>query len=202
MDDDDNTNRDAVSVEYGVRRSRGATTLEWRYTSVLYSGQFMTMDVLLSIAEDVPTGLFPCLLCDEIFAVLAAIVPRYANPTTPEELINLRLSNLRQLNKHMHARYKELFELFSIPRRLMMYRKRVQIWRLIVMSFFLQIATTVCSAITAVVLDTLRRRWKSTFLLRRYCVLHHLLIWENCGIWGTVLHLMSRKIYVCNLPLK
>ena len=52
MDDDDNTNRDAVSVEYGVRLSRGATALKRRHTSALYPGQFMTMEVLLSITED------------------------------------------------------------------------------------------------------------------------------------------------------
>ena len=85
-----------------------------------------------------PTGLFPCLFCDGIFAVLATIVPRYVNPTTPEQLINLRLSNLRQQNEHVHARHKELFGLFSIPRRLMLYRKGVQLRRLVVMSFFVQ----------------------------------------------------------------
>ena len=62
----------------------------------------------------------------------------YVNPTTPEQLINLRLSNLRQQNEHVHARHKELFGLFSIPRRLMLYRKGVQLRRLVVMSFFVQ----------------------------------------------------------------
>ena len=52
MDNNDITNSDAVSVEYGVRRSRGATTLERRHTSALYPGQFMAMEVMLSIAED------------------------------------------------------------------------------------------------------------------------------------------------------
>ena len=69
MDDDDSANGDAISVEYGVRRSRGATTLERRHTSALYPGQFMTMEVLLSIAED---ALIHCSML-AFMAVLLAI---------------------------------------------------------------------------------------------------------------------------------
>ena len=52
MDDDDSENGNAISVEYGVCSSRVATTLERRHTSALYPGQFMIMEVLLSIDED------------------------------------------------------------------------------------------------------------------------------------------------------
>ena len=39
------------SVEYGVRRSRFATTYSRRHSSALYPVQFMIMEVLLSVAE-------------------------------------------------------------------------------------------------------------------------------------------------------
>ena len=68
MDDDDSANGDAISVEYGVRRSRGATTLKRRHTSALYPGQFMTMEVLLSIAED---ALIHCFMLASMAVLLA-----------------------------------------------------------------------------------------------------------------------------------
>ena len=85
-----------------------------------------------------PTGLSLCVCCDKIFAVLAAIVPRYVNPTPAQELINIWLSKLRQLNEHVHARNTELFGLFEISWRLMIFWKGVQLCSLIVTPFFIQ----------------------------------------------------------------
>ena len=84
------------------------------------------------------TGLYPCVFCDGIYKVLATVVPRYVNPTPPEHLLNMRLNGLRILNEHVHARHKALFKLFQVPQQLMLYKKGVQMRRLIVTSFFVQ----------------------------------------------------------------
>ena len=83
-------------------------------------------------------GLFPCLFCDGIFAVLATIVPRYNNPTPAQNLVNLRMNSLREVNEHVNARHKGLFGLFEIPKYLRIYKKGVQVRRLCVVSFFIQ----------------------------------------------------------------
>ena len=39
------------------------------------------------------TGLYPCVFCDGIYAVLATVVPRYVNPTPAQHLLNMRLKD-------------------------------------------------------------------------------------------------------------
>ena len=47
---------------------------------------------LLHLLDDILFGgLFPCLYCDGIFAMLAAISPRFTNPTPELRLLNIRL---------------------------------------------------------------------------------------------------------------
>ena len=82
------------------------------------------------------TGLYPCAFCDEIYAVLATVVPRFVNPIPAEHLLNMRLNGLRILNVHAH--HKGLFKLFQVPQQLMLCKNGVQMRRLIVTSFFVQ----------------------------------------------------------------
>ena len=64
------------------------------------------------------TGLYPCVFCDGIYAVLATVVPRFVNPIPAEHLLNMRLNGLRILNVHAH--HKGLFKLFQVPQQLML----------------------------------------------------------------------------------
>ena len=51
MDDNASANGDCNSAEYDVCRSRYVTTYSRRHSSALYSGWFMILEVLLSVAE-------------------------------------------------------------------------------------------------------------------------------------------------------
>ena len=66
-------------------------------------------------------GLLPALYGDGIFAVLAAIVPRYVNPSTIEALINLRMSSVRVIVEHVLGDHSNFFKLFAVPRYLRLY---------------------------------------------------------------------------------
>jgi hypothetical protein len=46
-------------------------------------------------------GLFSCLYCDGIFQVLAAILPRFVNPTAVLHLLNVHLASLRECIEHV-----------------------------------------------------------------------------------------------------
>ena len=60
-------------------------------------------------------GLFPCLFCDGIFAVLATILPRFRNPTPPLHLLNIHLNSMRECIEHVFADHRNRFNLFSVP---------------------------------------------------------------------------------------
>ncbi len=69
--------------------------------------------------------LLPCLYCDRIFANLAAILPRYTNPTPEEQLLNLKLASQRQRIKHVFGDHRTRNELFSVPHYLRLYNQGV-----------------------------------------------------------------------------
>jgi hypothetical protein len=81
-------------------------------------------------------GLFPCLYCDGIFAILATILPRFTNPTPELRLLNQRLASLRECIEHVFSDHKNRFRLFGIPRHLLLYNSGVKVRRLSLVSFF------------------------------------------------------------------
>ena len=83
-------------------------------------------------------GLLPCLFCDGIFAVLAAIVPRFPGETEDLQLLNMKLSSLREVNEHIFTDHKTLFQLFDRPRYQSLFMRGVTVRRLFTMSFFIQ----------------------------------------------------------------
>ena len=81
-------------------------------------------------------GLFPALYCDGIFSVLAAILPRFRNPTPALHLLNMRLSSLRECIEHVFADHRIRFHLFGAPHYLHLFDRGVKIRRLCLVSFF------------------------------------------------------------------
>lgn len=82
-------------------------------------------------------GLLPCLYCDGIFACLAAILPRFVNPSPEQHLLNVRLSSLREEIEHLFADHFMRFKLFQVPARLQIFRGGVKVRRLCLVSFFM-----------------------------------------------------------------
>ena len=81
-------------------------------------------------------GLFPCLYCDGIFAILATILPRFNNPSPELQLLNMRLASLRECIEHVFADHKNRFKLFGVPRFLHLYNNGIKVRRLSLVSFF------------------------------------------------------------------
>eukprot|EP00956_Cyclotella_meneghiniana_P018837 scaffold31724_cov60-Cyclotella_meneghiniana.AAC.5 len=82
-------------------------------------------------------GLYPCLYCDGIFAVLATILPRFLNPTHEQHLVNIRLSSLRVVIEHVFGDHRMRFKLFHVPARLRLFTDGVKVRRLCLVSFFI-----------------------------------------------------------------
>ena len=83
-------------------------------------------------------GLFPCLYGDSIFAVLPGLVPRQRAPSTMSgQLVNMRLSTLRQICEFINGDHKNHFRLWEMPRYLRLYKKGRSVRRLATTSFFL-----------------------------------------------------------------
>jgi hypothetical protein len=82
-------------------------------------------------------GLFPCLYCDGIFAVLSAILPRFTNPTPELNQLNLRLASLRQCIEHVFADHRIRFKIFSAPHSLHLFNRGVNVRRQCLVSFFI-----------------------------------------------------------------
>jgi hypothetical protein len=80
--------------------------------------------------------LFPALYCDEIFAVLAMILPRFTNPTPELHLLNMRMAYIWQCIKHVFGDCQALFKLFTVPHYLDLFNQGVKVQR-ISMFFFL-----------------------------------------------------------------
>ena len=107
MNDDDSTNSDAISVEYGVRHSRCATTLERRHTSALYPGQFMTMELLLSIAED---ALIQCSVLAFMAVLLATHHHRLQSTVLQWDRVRSISAQIRESTLRMISDIKHAFE--------------------------------------------------------------------------------------------
>jgi hypothetical protein len=60
-------------------------------------------------------GILPALYCDNIFTVLACVIPRFINPSTQVKLVNLQMASLHQVNTHVKADHRKLFDLFELP---------------------------------------------------------------------------------------
>ena len=74
-------------------------------------------DYLLELLQGIFLGgLFLCLYCDRIFAILVTILPRFANPTTEQHLINLRLVSPRECIQLIFADFKNTFTLYEAHR--------------------------------------------------------------------------------------
>ncbi len=73
--------------------------------------------------------LLPCLYCDGIFANHATILPRYANPTPAERLLNLKLASQRQCIEHVFGDHRIRFKLFSVPHYLSLFNQGVRVRR-------------------------------------------------------------------------
>jgi hypothetical protein len=82
-------------------------------------------------------GLFPCLYCDGIFAVLATILPRFTDPTPEEQLLNQRLASLREIIEHVFGDHHKRFVLFNIPDRLQLFNHGVRVRKMFLVSFFI-----------------------------------------------------------------
>ena len=80
----------------------------------------------------------PCLFYDGIFAVLATIVPKFPNESEALQLLNMKLSGLREGTEHIFADHKGMFQLLDRPRYLSLFIRGVHIRRLFTMSFFIQ----------------------------------------------------------------
>ena len=59
--------------------------------------------------------LYPAVFCDEIFAVLSTVVPRYVNLVPPQHFLNMRLNKFRQINEHVNAGHRQLFFVCNPP---------------------------------------------------------------------------------------
>ena len=82
-------------------------------------------------------GLFPCVYCDGIFAVLATILPRFTNPTEGEHLLNVKLASLRECIEHVFADHHNRFQLFDCPQLIRIFHSGVRIRRMFLVSFFI-----------------------------------------------------------------
>ena len=81
-------------------------------------------------------GLFPCLYCDGIFAVLSTILPRFTNPTPELHQLNMRLASLRQCIEHVFADHRVRFKIFTVPHYLSLFNNGVKVRRMCLVSFF------------------------------------------------------------------
>ena len=82
-------------------------------------------------------GLFPCLFCDGVFALLATIVPRYVDPTPAEHLVNMRLASIRECIEHVLGDHYNRFALFKVPHYFRLYNRGVRVRRMCLTSFFI-----------------------------------------------------------------
>lgn len=82
-------------------------------------------------------GLFPCLYCDGIFAILVTILPRFVNPTPVQYLLNMRLASLRECIEHLFADHRIRFKLFWVPHYLRLFDQGVKVRRMSLVSFFI-----------------------------------------------------------------
>ena len=80
-------------------------------------------------------GLFPCLFGDGIFRLLATIIPRFRNPTTPLKILNQRLLGLREIIEHVFADHHVRFKIYDVPDRLHLFTDGVKIRRMSLGSF-------------------------------------------------------------------
>ena len=81
--------------------------------------------------------LFPVLYCDGIFSVLATILPRFRNPSPELQLLNMRLSSMRECIEHVFADHRNRFRLFSVPYRLHLFNRGVKVRQMSLVSFFI-----------------------------------------------------------------
>ena len=82
-------------------------------------------------------GLLPALYVDGIFAVLPTILPRYRNPTPPQQLLNRRMASLRQIIEHIFGDHRTRFRIFWAPQYLQIFNQGVKIRRMALVSFFI-----------------------------------------------------------------
>lgn len=80
--------------------------------------------------------LHPALYCNDIFAVLPTILPRFTNPTPDQHLLNLRLASLRQCIEHVFGDHWVRFKFFAVPYYLHLFNRGVKVRRLSLVSFF------------------------------------------------------------------
>jgi hypothetical protein len=81
--------------------------------------------------------LFPCLYCDGIFRLLATILPRFVNPSEEQQLLNMRMSSLREIIEHVFADHRNRFHLFEVPSQLHLFNNGVKVRRMCLVSFFI-----------------------------------------------------------------
>ncbi len=77
------------------------------------------------------------------FANLAAILPRYTNPTPEEQLLNLKLASQRQCIEHVFGDHRACYKLFSVPHYLRLYNQGVKVQSKFLLSFLCWIAIIV-----------------------------------------------------------
>ena len=95
-------------------------------------------DYLLELLQGIFIGgLFPCLYCDGIFAILATILPRFTNPTPEQHLINMRLASPRECIEHLFADFKNLSSLYEATRFQRLRIRGVRVRRMFLVSFFI-----------------------------------------------------------------
>lgn len=83
-------------------------------------------------------GLFPCLYCDGIFALLVTILPRFVNPTPEQYILNMRLASLRQSIEHVFGDHWTRFKLFQVPQHyLRLVGRGEKVRRMSLVSFFI-----------------------------------------------------------------
>ena len=74
---------------------------------------------------------------DGVFPQLATIVARFNNASNFESEINKRMSTVRQIIEHMFGLHKRTFNLFTIPSRFKLLVHGHEVYRLVLISFFM-----------------------------------------------------------------